>query len=455
MNTPEPTQTVDAIPPAAASTADTRYAWYVVFVLMLCFTMAYIDRQILSLLVGPIKQDLGISDTVVGLLQGFAFAMFFAVMGLPFGRMVDTRNRRNILIGAVFFWSLMTAACSFAKSFGSLFLARMGVGVGEAALAPAALSVISDYFPKERLATALSVYSMGVFIGSGLALVVGGMVIDAVATQPDVHLPVVGQIASWRAAFIIVGLPGILLALVLGTVREPRRKNLMLNAQGQTVTPSMREVLAQIRLRASSAIGLALAIACMAMSTYSFGAWTPAYFIRVHHWTPGEAGIALGWIIMVCGCLGMYAGGTLCDFWQRQGKRDAPLRVGCIGAAGTAVLFPLALMMREPAVTLAILCPAVFFQAMPAGSGYAALQLIFPNQLRGQVNAILGFVAVLVGLTLGPLLPGLFNDYLFEDGNMVGASVALSIAIAGTAAALLFRAIFTPYKRHYAMMYRD
>jgi MFS family permease len=451
MNAPDSSSSLQF----AATPSTPRYSWYVVFVLMLCFTLAYIDRQILSLLVGPIKQDLGISDTVVGLLQGFAFALFFAIMGLPFGRMVDTKNRRNLLIFAVTFWSLMTATCSIAKSFATLFLARMGVGVGEAALAPAALSIIADYFPKERLATALSVYSMGVFIGSGLALVLGGMVIDAVLTQHAVQLPLIGAIASWRVAFLIVGLPGLVLALVLYSVREPGRKNLMRGVDGQALVPSMGEVFAQIRLRASSAIGLALAIACMAMSTYSFGAWTPAFFIRVHHWTPGQAGVALGWIIMIAGCLGMLAGGTLCDYWQRMGKRDAPLRVGVIGACGTATLFPLALLMSDPRLTLALLVPAVFCQAMPAGSGYAALQLIFPNQLRGQVNAILGFIAIIVGLTLGPLLPGLFNDLLFKDGNMVGYSIAISIALAGTTAAILFRAIYAPYQRHYAMMHGE
>jgi len=327
--------------------------------------------------------------------------------------------------------------------------------VGEAALAPAALSIITDYFPKEKLGTALSVYSMGVFIGSGLALVVGGVVIDAVAAQPEIHVPLLGAMASWRVAFLIVGLPGIALALLLYTVREPQRKNLLRNASGQAYVPSLREVFSQVRQRSSSAVGLALAIACMAMTTYSFGAWTPAYFIRVHHWSPGRTGVALGWIIMVCGCLGMLAGGWLCDRWQRRGLRDAPLRVGCIGAVGTAVLFPLAMLAGSTTLTLTLLCPAVLFQAMPAGSGYAALQLIFPNQMRGQVNAILGFVAIILGLTLGPLLPGLFNDYLFKDGNMVGPSVALSIGLAGTLAAVLFRSIFGPYKRHYALMHGD
>src|SRR2546421_1219593 len=161
-----------------------KYAWYVVIVMMLCNTMSFVDRQILSLLVAPIKRDLGISDTRIGLLQGLAFALFYTLMGLPLGRIADTRSRRNLISTGVLFWSLMTALCSTAKSFSSLFLARMGVGVGEAALAPSAFSLLADYFPARLLATALSVYSMGVILGSGLALIVGGIVVAATSRTP-------------------------------------------------------------------------------------------------------------------------------------------------------------------------------------------------------------------------------------------------------------------------------
>jgi MFS family permease len=172
-----------------------RYAWYVVFVLMVCYTLSFIDRQILSLLVAPIKRDLGISDTKIGLLQGLAFALFYTLLGFPLGWIADRYSRRNLVAAGVFFWSLMTALCSLAASFSSLFLARMGVGVGEATLGPSAFSLISDYFPKERLGGALSVYSMGIFIGSGLALIVGGTVVSAVQEMPAVTLPVIGAMA--------------------------------------------------------------------------------------------------------------------------------------------------------------------------------------------------------------------------------------------------------------------
>src|SRR4030095_7549014 len=169
-----------------------RYAWYVAVVLMLCNTLSFIDRQILGLLVTPIKLDLGISDTRIGLLQGLAFGIFYTLLGLPMGRIVDHGKRRNLVAAGIFCWSLMTALCAVARGFWTLFAARMGVGVGEATLTPSAFSLLSDYFPKERLGTALSVFSMGIFFGSGLALIVGGLII--------------GAVGSWRSTFVIGGL---------------------------------------------------------------------------------------------------------------------------------------------------------------------------------------------------------------------------------------------------------
>ncbi|MGD0438366.1 MAG: MFS transporter [Bryobacteraceae bacterium] len=165
-------------------------------VLTLCYMLSFVDRQILSLLVSPIQRDLGASDTRMGLLQGLAFAIFYTLAGLPLGRLVDTRNRRNLVMAGVAVWSVFTSGCSVARSFLSLFLARMGVGVGEATLNPAAFSIISDYFPPERLATATSVFYLGALLGSGLAFAVGGSIVDAVMKMGTVHLPLLGSMAS-------------------------------------------------------------------------------------------------------------------------------------------------------------------------------------------------------------------------------------------------------------------
>ncbi|HUK89002.1 MAG TPA: MFS transporter [Blastocatellia bacterium] len=426
-----------------------RYAWYVVIVLMTCYTLSFIDRQILSLLVGPIKHDLQISDTRIGLLQGLAFATFYTLLGLPVGRVADRHSRRNLIATGIFLWSLMTALCSVAKSFGSLFLARMGVGVGEATLAPAAFSIISDYFPEESLGTALSVYAMGIFIGSGLALIVGGTVVSAVSGRPETHLPLIGAIASWRLTFLIVGLPGVIVGFLIYTIREPLRRNLQRAADGQITRPGIAEAAAQIRRRWKPVAGVSMGLSCQAMCNYALLAWAPTYFQRVYGWGPRKTGIALGIIILTIGVFGMYSGGRLCDRWKSQGKPEAPLRVGVISTASAGTLFVLSMLAPGITSTLVLFALSQIFLAMPVGSSYAALQFIFPNQLRGQVSALLIFTINVGGVMLGPLLPGLFNDHLFKNGNLVGYSLALTIGGASLLSAILFRSIYRPYRASY------
>src|SRR5262245_26194567 len=198
-------------------------AWYALGVLTLCYTFSYIDRQILAFLVGPLKHDMHISDTEIGLLQGLAFAMFYAFFGLPMGMLADRFSRRNIILAGLVVWSMMTALSGVAPSYWELALARMGVGVGEAVINPCALSMIADYFPKERLSLALSVYMMGIQIGAGLAMIIGGVVAQAVANMPPIEIAGYGAVAPWRLTFVIVGVPSLLIALILATVKEPPR----------------------------------------------------------------------------------------------------------------------------------------------------------------------------------------------------------------------------------------
>jgi len=448
--------TLQTSPPTAATPPgkDTslRYAWYVVVVLMLCYTLSFVDRQILSLLVGPIKRDLAISDTRIGILQGLAFAVFYTLAGLPIGRIVDTYGRRNPIALGIFLWSLMTAACSATKSFWTLFLARIGVGVGEATLSPAAFSLISDYFPKEQLGLAISVYTMGIFIGSGVALAVGGTVVDAVVRMPALHLPLLGIIATWRLSFLFVGIPGLLVVLLVYTVREPLRRNLLRTADGRAADLSLRDVLEQIRTRWQSFTGLAIAMIFQSLSSYSFLSWAPAFFQRIHGWTAGQAGRALGISLLVFGCCGMYVGGVLCDRWQRRGIREAPLKVAMLSAVGACIFLGAAMVVPDARLTLVLIAPGLFFQAMPIGSAYAAVQLIFPNQVRGLVSAFFMFILNLGGISLGPLLPGVFNDYLFKNERMLGPSVSLSIVLASLSMMVILPLTYRHYRRDYELM---
>jgi len=416
---------------------------------MLCYALSLIDRQILSLLVAPLKHDLHINDTRIGLLQGLSFALFYTLAGLPLGKLADSNSRRRLITTGILVWSATTAACSMAKSFWSLFLARMGVGVGEATLSPSAFSLIADTFPPGQLGLALSVYSMGIYFGSGVAMFVGGSVVQSLSRTPELTLPVLGTIASWRATFLVVGLPGLLVALLTLTIREPQRRALLRAADGSVLEPRFREVLQQLRSRMGSVAGISLGMVFQAISGYAFFAWGPTFLQRTYLWTPGQAGRTLGVLTLIFGCGGMYAGGSLCDRWQGQGILEAPLRVGVFSAAGTAVFFPVALLNGHPAASSALLAAAIFALALPIGSSYAALQLIFPNQLRGQVSALFLFILSLGGLSLGPLLPGVLNDYVFRSEKMIGPSLALTIGLASVLMWVLFVATYKPYRAHY------
>jgi MFS family permease len=424
-----------------------RAAWYAVFVLMVCYTFSFVDRLILAFLVTPLKHDLHLSDTQIGLLQGFAFAMLYSILSIPFGLAADRVNRRNLVSAGVVAWSLMTACGSLAKSFGALALTRTGVGVGEATLAPAAFSIIADYFPRERLSSALSVYSMGVQIGGGLALILGGFVVQAISHLSPVTLPWVGTLAPWRLTFLIVGAPGVFIVALLASIREPVRRRLPDTVRSR---PGLSNAVREIRARWRSTLGISVIMACEAMSNYAFGSWCPAFFERLHHWPKSRIGLVLGALTMGCGCIGLFCGGRLSDHWLRHRVLEAPLRVGLVSLTGVLCTLVPAMLFASADLTIALLVPAVFFLALPIGCSFASIQMIYPNQVRGTVSAIMLLVLNLFGLTLGTLLPGLLDDRLFHDERMLGQSIAITAGLAsltGIATALLS---FGPYRRDFA-----
>src|SRR5450755_2977415 len=207
-----------------------RYSWYVVGVLTLVYVFSFIDRQIMSLLVRPLRRDLGITDIQVSILMGFSFAVFYTFCGIPMGRLADTRSRRSIIAAGLVFWSAFTAMCGLARNFTQMLLYRVGVGVGEAALSPSAYSLITDYFPKEKLGTAISVYSMGIYIGAGMSYLLGGIVVRFASAQEAWILPLVGAVRPWQVIFLAVGLPGILVAPLVYSIREPLRRGIVRQA---------------------------------------------------------------------------------------------------------------------------------------------------------------------------------------------------------------------------------
>ena len=406
-------------------------AWYVVAILLLAYTVAFVDRQILSLMVQPIRADLGLSDTAVSVLHGFAFAIFYTIMGVFLGRWADRGNRKLMMILGMLVWCLATAACGFARNFEELFLARIMVGVGEATLSPAAYSLISDYFPRARRGRAMSVYTMGIFVGSGLALVLGGLAVSATSQQDLVTLPIAGAVKPWQAAFMIVGLPGLLVAALMLTFREPERK------ERGAHNPGFAETIAFFRSRAGTLVAMILGFGINAIISYGLSAWVPTFFIRVYGWTAGEVALAYGVILLTAGCAGILTGGWLADRWTGAGRADGVIRASLIGMIAVIPVVPLVGLGGSPIVSLAALAWTSFFLGMPTGIAPAALHAITPNEYRGQVTALYLFAINLIGLGFGPTLVAMATDYLFVADLAVGHSIALVTSIASILAFLL------------------
>ncbi|MDW3096870.1 MAG: MFS transporter [Alphaproteobacteria bacterium] len=406
------------------------YAWYVVGVLVLAYTFSFIDRQILSLLVVPIRRDLEISDTEMSLLIGFAFALFYTICGLPIGRAVDVQHRVRIIAIGIAFWSVMTALCGVAKTYWQLFLFRMGVGVGEAALSPAAYSILADYFPPDKRGAALGVYGMGVYIGAGLALVIGGIVVSAVSGVEHTILPIVGEVYAWQVVFFVVGLPGLIVALWAMTLKEPVRRGHVrrsVDADGNEKVESVpvKDVVAYMSDNARTLFSHHVGYALCAMMAYGVSAWIPTFFIRTHGWTAGEAGIYYGLVVVIFGTAGVVTGGWMADKLTSIGYKDGKLRVLLYGAAAAipfTVLYP---FVESATLAMVLIAPSTFFATFCTGAGPSGVQEIMPNQMRGQASAFMIFVVTIIGLGLGPTAIALVTDFWFADDTMLNVSLAI------------------------------
>jgi MFS family permease len=388
----------------------------------------------LSLMIIPIQNDLKISDFQFGLLQGFAFSLLYALAGIPIGRLIDRYPRRLIMYMGVTFWSLATAMSGFSQNFATLFAARMSIGVGEATLSPASYSMISDLFPKGKLSTALSVYGLGVSIGSSLAFLMGGSIITLVAAADEIHLGWFGVFHAWQLAFIIVGLPGLLLALLVFVIPEPRRMGLSFREQ---TGPSRGALLKFMVERRSFLICHFGGFSAIGLMAFSVSSWAPAFYGRQFGWTSLQIGVALAIYTGVFGTLGALVGGRIVDVLVRRGVENAHLQVVAWSVACAAPFGIAAFLVHSPIYSVGFLCVMNFFLMFFTGPGVGALQLVTPNEFRGQVSAIYLFVVSLVGLSVGPVAVGAITDFVFDDRTKVGWSIATLIGIGGVVAFLL------------------
>ncbi|RIA37982.1 sugar phosphate permease [Hephaestia caeni] len=417
------------------------YPFYVLVLLLSAYVISYMDRIALSLMVDPIRQDLGLSDTGISLLIGFAFVLLYTTAGIPLGRMADTGNRPRLIVFGMILWCAATAACGLTTGFTTLLIARILVGFGEATLSPASYSLISSYFPPERLGFAISLYMLGITFGGGLATYVVGSVAQVAGSLDLFGLPPGTE--GWRTSFLIVGMLGIPFILLMLTVREPRR-TVDVTA---VPAPPMTEVLAHIREHLS-AYGLILGgFAVMAISSLGVVLWGPAYFIRVHGLTQAEVGALFGIAMGVCGTAGLLTGGWLADRFYSRGTIDAAPRIVIVSLLLQTPLFLAVYLAPTPAMAKALLIPAMFAMLLQGGLQGASIQLVAPDRMRGLIVAIYLMLTNIVGMAIGPLLIAQFSEHVYSGVASIGRALATVTLLSSLGSAAMIAAGLPAFRR--------
>lgn len=397
------------------------YAWSVVAILCFGAVVSMLERQVINLLVEPLKSDLGISDTQISILQGFAFAIFYAAMALPIGRIIDAKSRIGVIVCGAIVFSVATFTCGLVASFALLMLARVFVGVGEATLMPAGMSMLGDYFPPDKLGRAVGLLIGSTYAGTGIALIVLGSVLGWLGARPDFVLPVIGVARDWQLAFMIAALPGFVFVALMALVREPPRSS-PTGVVGEPVP--FTETLAFVRANLRHVIPIFIGIPLLAAASFGMSAWIPTFFIRTYGWSASEIAPIFGLIIILCGTGGTVAGGVLSDWLAKRGVRQpgllVPIMTGLL-AAPFVIVFPLA---GQAHLSIALLVPAIFIASMPFGAGTAGIVAFAPNRMRGQMVAMYMLLATLVGTGGGPWAMAAWTDSILGNPASVRWSIA-------------------------------
>ncbi|MDH4609031.1 MFS transporter [Pseudomonas sp. BN102] len=403
---------------------------YALGVLLLAYVFSIMDRQVLSLLVGPIQQSLHVNDTWMGMLHGFTFAAFYSLAGLPIARLIDRGNRRMIIATGIGLWCLATAASGLATEFWHLLLARVGVAVGEAVLLPGAVSLISDLFVPEKRGRALGVFGAGGPVGVGGGLLATGLVLGYFSAHP-LTLPLLGTLAPWQTTLMSIGLPGLFILLLMFGVPEPR-----LNRAGR-ITPAsappavpLGEVLAFLRTNRRTFVAIVVGMGCYNAAVYGGGAWVPSYLVREFGWSYAKAGTVMGLIMCVSSPLGVLGASWLGEYWRRRGVTNGNLRVAIIAS----IVLPLCAtpLLLAPSAPLALPCLALTAALWVClfGVGPALIVEIAPTPMRGQFIALFTGLLNLLGVGIGPVAVGVITDYLLVDPAAIRYSILIVTLIA-------------------------
>ena len=400
-----------------------RASWWALVLLTATYTFSFIDRQIINLLVDPIRTDLSLSDSQVSFLQGLAFVLPYVILSIPLGRIVDRANRIRVLVIGILVWTISCVTCGLAKNFCQLGIARMGVGAGEASVTPASWSLLADYFPEDKRALPVSIFLMGPYLGAGLSLILGAEVVGWASGLGAIELPAIGVLVPWQLTFMLVALPGLLMVFLLPLLKEPSRTQRL---TATTEPLGWGDVARYIWPRRGVFGAYLLGAPFIVLVLYALQAWVPSLLIRVHGLEIVDAGRYYGTIALVAGSAGVLSGPVAARWLAtRMDPARAPL-VASIGS--TSLLIPVLVgagLAESLTLALGLITGASYLVTFPLALFATGLQSASPNEMRGLMAGCYVLSTNLIGLALGPTSVALASDYIFQSTQAVGSSLAL------------------------------
>tara|TARA_Y100000816_G_scaffold188766_1_gene137383 strand:- start:23 stop:1324 length:1302 start_codon:yes stop_codon:yes gene_type:complete len=405
------------------------YGWYVAFILLIGFTFSFIDRQVLNLLVVPIQNDLNITDTQISALQGLAFVITYVGLCVPIGRIIDKTHRVSVMIIGLLVWSFATVACGFSKNYISMFIARMGIGAGESTVHPGSISILGDYFDSDKIASPMSIYLLGPYLGAGIAMIFGAQVLDWTSQMDsNIVLPIIGEVAPWQLTFIAVGLPGILVACLFLTIREPKRRIKEIESND---APSFKKIAEYIKNNWQVYGAIIIGNSCLIILLYGLQSWVPTMLLRVYEWDLIQSGRIYGLIAMLAGSAGVLSGPFVLKFMNKKNINAPHFKLAIFGISMASVSLVLLPFQANVNIALIFVTLASFFVTLPLAGTSSAMVIVSPNRIRGVITGIYVVVTSVFGLVLGPFLVASSTDFIFQDPNAVAKSLALVSVLIG------------------------
>jgi MFS family permease len=440
--------------PDEAAWPPLRQAYVAAWILAAVQMCAMLNNGVMMLLVEPVKRDLQLTDMQMSYLLGFSVVLFYAFIGIPAARLVDRYNRKWLMTWSIALWSLATGACGFAQSFWQFFAARFWIGTGESINGPLSYSLLADYFPPEKLPRGIAIYNVGMQAGVALSLLFGAFVLHILSGTPDITVPFLGRAADWQVLFILTGVLGVPVAFLMVSVAEPRRRN------SGAVSPiddkrrgaGLRQVLAYLwrdrRLYGPMFLGLCFT----SIHMMGLGVWSAAFYSRTYGWNPAQIGFYQGVLSLALAGPGLFGAIWLNDWFRKRGHADTNMRVMAIGLTAAVPFMIAAPLMPSPWIALLMFAVGPTIMLMAAPSLNTALQIITPNEMRGQMTAIYLFIVLAASQAVGPTWFAFLTQYVLGNEALLRFSIAISAAILFPATAIAYWLGLRPYRERILTM---